>query len=319
MNNNKVFKVLSLIFVILLLSGCTKYVKDNKKTIPIKSTGQNLTDNILCKPENKEVLDLYEKYEKNLSFKMDKLPDCKNFKATQKGYTGLWESAFIKPLAFVILKLGYLLHNFGLSIMLLGLAIRIILLPFSISTAKQQANMKKAQPKLQKIEKKYANKTDQESMMMKSQETMAVYKELKINPLSSCLVAFIQLPIFLAFLEAIYRIPVVFEDSLFKLNLGMTPIKGITSAHNYFYIIIIVLVLVSTYFSFSNIMKEQSTQMPVAEGMPNPQSQTKMMTYMMIIMIGVASINLSTAILLYWIVTNTFAIFQNLLMKKIVK
>lgn len=319
MNKSKFLKVLSLILVVLVLSGCTKYVKVDKKTIPIKSTGQNLTDNILCKPENKEVLELYEKHEKNISFKMDKLPDCKNFKATQKGYTGIWESVFIKPLAFLILKLGYLLHNFGLSIMLLGLAIRLLLFPFSISTAKQQANMKKAQPKLQKIEKKYANKNDQESMMMKSQETMAVYKELKINPLSSCLVAFIQLPIFLAFLEAIYRIPVVFEDSLFKLNLGMTPIKGITSAHNYFYIIIIVLVLVSTYFSFSNIMKEQSNQMPVAEGMPNPQSQTKMMTYMMIIMIGVASINLSTAILLYWIVTNTFAIFQNILMKKIVK
>ena len=315
----KTYKIFAILLIAFMLTGCTKYVKVNKKNVPIKSTGQNLTDNILCKPEDKDVLKLYEKNEKHLSFKMDKLPDCRDFKATQKGYTGIWESVFIKPLAFLILKLGYLFHNFGLSIMVLGLAIRILLFPFSISTAKQQANMKKAQPKLQKIEKKYAGKNDQESMMAKSQETMAVYKELKINPLASCLVAFIQLPIFLAFLEAIYRIPVVFEDSLFKLNLGMTPIKGITSAHNYFYIIVIVLVLVSTFFSFRNVMKDTGANMPTAEGMPNPQSQTKMMTYMMIIMIGVASINLSTAILLYWIVTNTFAIFQNFILKKIVK
>ena len=40
--------------------------------------------------------------------------------------------------------------------------------------------MKKAQPKLNQLEKKYANKTDQQSMMMKSNEMMAIYKEYKI-------------------------------------------------------------------------------------------------------------------------------------------
>ena len=318
----KTYKIIAILLLTIMLTGCTRYVKVDKKTITIKKTGQNLTDNILCKPEDKETLELYDKYAKKLSFKMNKLPDCNKFKANSKGYTGIWESVFIKPLAFLILKLGYLMNfkgSFGVSIMILGLAIRLLLFPFSISTAKQQKNMKLAQPKLKKIEAKYANKNDQESMMMKSQETMAVYKELKINPMASCLVAFIQLPIFLAFLEAIYRIPVVFEDSILGLNLGMTPLKGVTTAHNYFYIVVFVLVLVSTFFSFRNAMKETSNGMPAQEGMPNPQQQTKMMTYMMIIMIGVASINLSTAILLYWIVTNTFAIFQNLILKKIVK
>ena len=41
----------------------------------------------------------------------------------------------------------------------------------------QSENMKKAQPKLQKLEEKYKGKTDQESMMQKSQEMMLIYKE----------------------------------------------------------------------------------------------------------------------------------------------
>jgi len=71
--------------------------------------------------------------------------------------------------------------------------------------------MKKAQPKLNKIEKKYAGKTDQDSMMMKSNEMMAVYKECKINPMSGCLTSFLQIPIFFAFYEALYRLPLLLK------------------------------------------------------------------------------------------------------------
>ena len=56
-------------------------------------------------------------------------------------------------------------------------------------------------PVCEKIEKKYKNKTDNEALMAKSQETMMLYKKYNINPLSSCLFTFIQLPLFFAFLE----------------------------------------------------------------------------------------------------------------------
>lgn len=308
----KTIKLLALVLVLFSLTGCTKYVKVDKKTVTIKETGQNLTDNILCKPTNKNTLKLYEDNKKHLSFKMDELPDCDNYKIKSSNYSGLWDTLFIKPLAWLILKLGNVVNNLGISIMLLGVAIRLILLPFSYSSMKQSQQMKKLQPKIQKIEKKYAGKTDQESMMMKSQETMALYKEYKVKPLSGCLVAFIQLPIFLGFLEAIYRIPTIFEDTLFTLNLGMTPLKGITN-HNYWYIIVLVLVLLSTYFSFKNAMSQ------TAGTNPEMQKQMNMMPKIMIVMIGIASLSLSTALSLYWIVTNIFAIIQNFVFNKILK
>lgn len=312
----KYLKVVVVLILMLSLCGCTKYVKTDKKT-----KGERVVDNILCKTNQTEKK--YEPYKDKMDTNIKKLQKCDKFSISNKQYNGLWESIFIKPLAWLILKLGYAIKNFGLSIIILGLAIRLILLPFTIKTSKQSDAMKKAQPKLQKIEKKYANKTDQESMMMKSQETMAVYREFKINPLSSCLIAFIQLPVFLAFLEAIYRLPVVFEGKLLGLNLGIAPSKGITTSGNIWlsigYILVLVLVLASTYFSFKNAMSQSQNTMPKTEGMPDPASQTKMMTYMMIIMIGFASLSLSTAISLYWITTNVFAIVQNMIIRKLIK
>ena len=114
-----------------------------------------------------------------------------------------------------LLKLGYLLKNMGISVMVIGLLIRILMLPLQIKTVKQSENMKKIQPEIAKIEKKYQNKTDNDSLMMKSQETMMLYKKYNINPMSSCLLAFIQLPLFFAFLQAIYKIPAIYEGEIF--------------------------------------------------------------------------------------------------------
>ena len=62
-----------------------------------------------------------------------------------------------------------------------------------MKTVRQSEAMKKIQPEMEKIEKKYKNKTDNDSLMAKSQETMMLYKKYKINPVGSCLTAFIQL------------------------------------------------------------------------------------------------------------------------------
>ena len=68
-------------------------------------------------------------------------------------------------------------------------------MPMTKKTAMQSENLKKAEPELNRINKKYENKTDQESQIQKSQETLMVYKKYDINPASSCLFAFIQIPL----------------------------------------------------------------------------------------------------------------------------
>ncbi len=193
--------------------------------------------------------------------------------------------------------------------MLIGIGIRLILLPFSKKTMDQSENMKKAAPEIQKIEKKYANRTDSDAMMMKSQETMLVYKKYKINPVSGCLLAFIQLPLFFAFLQAINRVPAIFEDSLLGMKLGMTPWVGISQG-KYIYILLIILIVGTTYFSFKNSMKNQSGNSAI-------ESQMRFTLIFMIVMISIASFSLPTAIALYWVVTNGFVVLQNFIFKKI--
>ncbi len=297
--------------ILLTLTGCTKtLVDDNNKKVINEKTGQNLTANILCLPEDKELLSEYEKNEKNMSVKLSDLPKCTNMKIYEKkSYNGLWVGLFVRPLAWCIIKLGKLVGNYGISVMLIGLIIRLILLPASAKTSKQQDMMKKAQPDIERIEKKYANKTDQESMMKKSQETLAVYQKYNINPMSSCLVGFIQLPLFFAFLEAINRVPAIFENSFWKFQLGTTPLVGIKDG-NYFYIILIILILVFTVLSFKNSMSSMG-------GSSEQMKQTKYMLIFMTVFIGIASIQLPSAIALYWVVTNAFNVVQMALLKKV--
>ena len=301
---------LLLVVLCLLLTGCTRYLSDdNKKRITNDETGQSLPSNILCKPTEEKLLKIYEKYEDKLEFKLNKLPDCKDLPLyNSKTYTGLWAQIFIIPLAWYIIKVGTVVKSYGVAVMLVGLLIRIIMAPFTMKAAKQSENMKKAQPELNRLEQKYKTRTESDAMMQKSQEMMAIYKKYNISPLGSCLLSFVQFPLFLAFLEAVNRIPAIFESKLWTLQLGTTPFKGI-SGGNYWYILIVVLIILTTYLSFKFNMN--------SVGSPEQEKQMKFVTNFMLIFISIASLfSLPTAIALYWIVTNGFSVLQNLIMKK---
>lgn len=297
--------------LLLICTGCTKQLKDGKEIVTNKETGQTLTSNIICKPTEEQLYNTYKDYDDKLQVSLEDLPECTSFTPNKLKYKSLWESIFIKPLAYIILKLGYLIKNMGISVMIIGLLIRIIMMPIQIKTVKQSENMKKIQPEMARIEKKYANKTDNESLMAKSQETMLLYKKYQINPVSGCLLAFIQLPLFFAFLEAINRVPAIFEGTFLSMNLGMTPTTGIAT-HNYIYIILIILIILTTFLSFKMSMASQDQNNAMAE-------QMKFMFIFMIAMVAFASLSLPTAIALYWIVTNGFAVIQNIIIKKVIE
>ncbi len=309
-------KLLVLFLVVLLTSGCgtSDYIKDeDKKVVQYTETGQNLPNNILCKPEvDSELYKEYEKYNDELKIPLEDLPLCSEFKLNSNKASGLWELIFVKPLAYLILKLGNLIGNMGISLILVGLAIRLILLPSAYKTQKQSKNMQKVQQDMQKIELKYRGREDKESMMMKSQEMMNVYKKNNVKPMSGCLVSFLQLPIFFAFLQAINRVPAIFEDKLLGFNLGMTPYVGLSKG-NYLYILLIVLIALSTYFSFKYSMRSAGAINQTKE----MQDQMGMMTKIMTVMIVITSFSLSTALAFYWIVTYAFIAIQTYIFRRL--
>ena len=300
-NKNKA-RIIILLFLLLITTGCTKTLMDeNKKPVKNEVTGQTLTQNIICKPTNPKTIEIYKKYKVNL----DKLPECKDFKINSGKYEGLWNSFFVKPLAFFLLSLGKVVKNYGLSVIIISLIIRLIAFPITRKTAMQSELMKKAQPELNKIQKKYANKQDQESIMKQNQEMMAVYKKYNINPMGGCLFAFIQLPIFIAFFEAVQRTPVIFEDKFLGLQLGTTPAVGITTSVFYAYLILMLLIAATTFFSF---------KMTTANATEDPTM--KMMPTMMSGMIIVIAIFMPTGLGIYWVTSNLFTIVQNYIVKR---
>ena len=296
--------IVILLINVFLLTGCTSYVKDkDKKIVKNEVTGQNLVENILCRPISESTLDRYKDY----NIKISELPACKNFNVNSGGYEGIWTSLFVKPLAWLILKIGYLVKNFGLSIIIVTVLIRSVMIPFTKKAALQSENMKKVQPDLALLEKKYKGKTDQESNMQKSQEMLVLYKKYNINPMSGCLFSFIQLPLFMAFYESLYRLPAVFEGKFAFFHLGVTPLTAFGNGQ-YYYIILVILVFLVTFYSFklstgAAMGKEQEAQM-------------KMMRNITLVMIGTASFTVSSAIALYWITNSTFTILQNLYVKR---
>ena len=298
---------ITLLVSCMLLTGCTSYVKnENKEIVKNETTGQNLVENILCKPESKEILKSYKENDIDIS----KLPKCSKFKVTSGGYEGVWTSLFVKPLAWFILLVSKILKNSGLAIISTTLIIRLIMMPFTKKAAMQSENLQKVKPELDKLEKKYANKNDQESLMMKSQEMMLLYKKYDINPLSGCLFSFIQLPLFMAFYESLYRLPAIFEGNLGPFDLGVSPIVALGNG-SYQYLILVVLVFFVTYYSFKlNTGASMS---------PEQASQMKMMRNMSLVMIGTASFTVSSAISFYWITNSSFTIIQNLYVKKVAK
>lgn len=300
--NKIIILLLLVISVCFLTTGCTKTLIDkNNKAVKNKDTGQNLTENILCKPTNKETIKAYEKNK----VKIEKLPDCKNFKVTSGKYEGLWTSIFIKPLAYILILLGNTINNYALSLIIISLIIRLILYPVTKKTAMQSELMKKAQPELQRIQKKYKDKQDQESMMKQSQEMMAVYQKYHMNPMSGCLFSFIQLPLLIAFFEAVQRTPSIFEDKFLGLQMGTTPMVGISSVTWYSYLILMLLIAGTTYYAFKMNMSGNTLD-----------DSMKNMPIIMCIMIIVMALFMPSALGIYWVTTNAFTIFQNEMVKR---
>ena len=302
MKKSNKLKILIIIALVFLTTGCATTLTD-KDNNPVKNevTGQNLTENIICRPTDKDTIKAYEKN----GVKVEKLPPCEDFKITSGKYESLWTNLFIKPLAFILIKVGELVKNYALAVIIVSLSIRLIAYPVTKKTAMQSELIKKAQPELERIQRKYKDKQDQESMMKQNQEMLMVYQKYNINPMSGCLFSMLQLPLFIAFFEAVQRTPAIFEDNFIGLQLGTTPAVGITTGTFYMYALLVLLIAASTYFSF----KMNSTG-----NMQDPSM--KMMPYMMTGMIVITSIFMPSGLGIYWITSNVFTIIQNILVKR---
>jgi len=91
--------------------------------------------------------------------------------------------------------------NYGVTIILLTLAIRVLLLPLAIKQIRSMQAMQAIQPKMKEIQRKYKGDRQRQN-----EEMMALYKEHGVNPLSGCFPLLLQFPVLIA-LFAVLRVP----------------------------------------------------------------------------------------------------------------
>lgn len=106
---------------------------------------------------------------------------------------------------WILNKIG--IPNTGLAIILFTIVIYMALMPLTIQQQKFSKMQTIMQPELAKIQKKYAGKKDQDSMMKQNEETQEVYRKYGVSASGSCIQLLIQMPILFALYRVFYNIP----------------------------------------------------------------------------------------------------------------
>ena len=209
--------------------------------------------------------------------------------------TGIWNEYFVFPLSKVIIYFAELFNsNFGLSIVVVTIIIRLILLPLNIKQLKSSKAMQDIQPELKELQKKYSSK-DATTQQKLQQETMALFQKHGVNPLAGCLPIFVQMPILIAMYHAIMRTDAIQGHQFlwFALDSPDYVLPIIAGAATYL---------------------QQKLMMAGSPAAQNPQMVA--MLYMMPIMITVFAFFFPAALSLYWVVGNIFMVAQTLFIRK---
>ncbi|MEE9196376.1 MAG: membrane protein insertase YidC, partial [Alphaproteobacteria bacterium] len=110
-----------------------------------------------------------------------------------------WFYFLAKPIFKLLHIFNDRIGNFGVSILLLTLLIKIIFFPLANKSYRSMGKMKKLQPEMLKIRERY-----KEDKPRVNQEMMALYKKEKVNPASGCLPMIVQIPVFIALYQLLF-------------------------------------------------------------------------------------------------------------------
>ena len=104
-----------------------------------------------------------------------------------------WMTPVSSPLYWLMTYINKFVINWGVSILLLTLLVKLAFYPLSAASYKSMARMKKLGPRMKTLKERYSD--DKQKFQ---QEMMAIYKKEKVNPLGGCLPIVIQIPVFIA-------------------------------------------------------------------------------------------------------------------------
>lgn len=214
-----------------------------------------------------------------------------------------------------------------IGLVFITLVIRGVGWPIYSKSTAMSTNMQFAQPEITKLQEKYAGKKDEASQRAQQQEMMAIYKKYNINP-ASCLLPFLQMPIFIAMYQTVRRIPLTAEFDNLNYSFLWFDFKDQPTAEifaiwnigeNFTFYLMAVIVGVTMFMYQKYAMKKpdhlNNKKYQKTAAQAQSEKTMKFMTYFLTIMlVTIAYTNLGIAF--YWIIGNGFQFLQTYVNRK---
>jgi len=240
-------------------------------------------------------------------------------------------SFLFEAFAYLISLFYQLTRSYGLAIVLLTIAVRLVLFPLTAKQAKSMQSMQRVQPELKRLQTKYKN--DRQKL---NEEMMKFYKENNINPLAGCLPLLLQMPLFFILYRVIHNLSktitlpsgkvvgnpsyISHDSELFKalhdaggkmVSWGLDLSRSASSASKdgfgeaLPYFVLVAIVIATGYYQ----QRQMTARNPQAA--QNPQAQ--MMGKIFPLMFGLISYSIQAGVVVYFAVSNLWQIGQQYL------
>ncbi|GIM56952.1 membrane protein insertase YidC [Capnocytophaga canimorsus] len=276
-----------------------KFTKNYKASLPIEAVGGELSESLhfYFGPSDYNLL---RKYDKELGGKFD-LAELIPLGWGIFGWLNKW--LFIPLFSFLS---NY--FSIGVCIILMTVIVRIVLSPIVYKSYVSQAKMKVLRPEINEINEKY------KEPMKRQQETMSLYRKAGVNPLSGCIPALLQLPVFLALFNffptefGLRQKSFLWADDLSSYDAILQLPFSIPFYGNHvslFPILASIAILIYSMMTMSQSMQQQQP------GMPN----MKFLIYLSPVMMLFFFNNYASGLSLYYFVSNLLTIFIMLAIK----
>lgn len=226
-------------------------------------------------------------------------------------FRSLFTTILYQPIINLFVGLYALIPDLGIIILLVTILIKLILHPLTVKSIRAQKLVSQIQPKIDALKKEF--KDDQQKL---AAETMRVYKEHKINPLSSCLPVLLQLPILITLyfvLQAVLKsdqlhllYPFIKNPgTMSTMTLGFLDLSKANS-------VLALLAGLSQFWQTKNMMGKK----PVTAEPEDPNSMSAMMNKQMLYFMPVLTVfitwSLPAGLTLYWVFSNVLAVLQQM-------
>jgi YidC/Oxa1 family membrane protein insertase len=218
--------------------------------------------------------------------------------------------------------------SYGMSIVLLTVAVMVLLTPLTLKGTRSMMAMQRLQPELKKIQQKH--KGDRQKL---NEEMMAFYKENKINPLGGCLPLLLQMPVFIVLYRVIHGLTKVGSDGTFNpaylnhdsdlykaldhakemvswgIDLSESAAKALSDSavHAIPYFLLIGLVAATGWYQQRQMMARQASMGKPAD---SAQAQQQAIMRYMWLILPVISFSIPAGVVVYFLISNLYRVAQ---------